>query len=39
MELKQEYVEGLMDLDGFSHLILFYHFHKSKKYSLKVKAG
>ncbi len=37
IELKQEYVEGLKDLDGFSHLILLYHFHRSKKYSLKVK--
>ena len=37
IELKQEYFEGLKDLDGFSHLILLYHFHRSKKYSLKVK--
>jgi len=32
-----EYVEGLKDLDGFSHIILIYHFHLSKKSSLKVK--
>jgi len=31
-----EYREGLADLDGFSHIILLYHFHLSKKYSLKV---
>ncbi len=31
-----EYVEGLLDLDGFSHIILIYHFHLSKKYNLKV---
>ena len=37
IELKQEYVEGLKDLDGFSHIILLYHFHRSTKFSLKVK--
>jgi tRNA-Thr(GGU) m(6)t(6)A37 methyltransferase TsaA len=31
-----EYKEGLADLDGFSHIILLYHFHLSKQYSLKV---
>jgi tRNA-Thr(GGU) m(6)t(6)A37 methyltransferase TsaA len=31
-----QYREGLADLDGFSHIILLYHFHLSKKYSLKV---
>lgn len=31
-----EYVEGLSDLNGFSHIILIYHFHLSKKYNLKV---
>ena len=25
-----------MNLDGFSHIILIYHFHLSKKYSLMV---
>ncbi len=24
-----EYLEGLKDLDGFSHIILLYHFHRS----------
>lgn len=37
IELKPEYVEGLKDLEGFSHIILLYHFHLSKGYSLKVK--
>ena len=32
-----EYLEGLKDLDGFSHIILLYYFHLSKGYSLKVK--
>lgn len=30
------YAEGLADLEGFSHLILLYHFHQSKGYALKV---
>jgi len=29
VELEQEYVAGLKDLDGFSHAIILYHFHKS----------
>ena len=37
IELSPEYLEGLSDLSGFSHIILFYHFHRSKPYSLKVK--
>ncbi len=37
VEVFQEYVEGLKDLDGFSHIILIYHFHLSKKSLLKVK--
>jgi tRNA-Thr(GGU) m(6)t(6)A37 methyltransferase TsaA len=35
--LAPEYMDGLKDLDGFSHIILLYHFHKAKKYSLQVK--
>ncbi len=37
VELFQEYTEGLKDIDGFSHIILLYHFHLSKKSSLNVK--
>ena len=37
VELFKEYTEGLKDLDGFSHVILVYHFHLSKESSLKVK--
>ena len=36
IEIKPEYVEGLEDLDGFSHIILLFHFHLSQGYSLKV---
>ena len=37
IEIKPEYVDGLQDIEGFSHIILIYHFHLSKGYSLKVK--
>lgn len=38
IEIFPEYSEGLADLEGFSHIILLYHFHLSKKgFSLKVK--
>lgn len=37
VEIFPEYVNGLKDLEGFSHIILIYHFHLSKKASLKVK--
>ena len=37
VELDPAYTEGLKDLDGFSHLILIYHFHRSKSSSLQVK--
>jgi tRNA-Thr(GGU) m(6)t(6)A37 methyltransferase TsaA len=37
VEVFPEYVEGLKDLDGFSHIILLYHFHLSKKSPLSVK--
>ena len=36
VELLKEYVSGLKDLDGFSNIILLYHFHLSKGYSLEV---
>ena len=31
-----QYQEGLQDLDGFSHLILLYHFHRVEEVRLKV---
>ncbi|MGC8888191.1 MAG: tRNA (N6-threonylcarbamoyladenosine(37)-N6)-methyltransferase TrmO [Verrucomicrobiia bacterium] len=37
VDIFPEYVEGLKDLDGFSHIILIYHFHLSKRYTLTVK--
>jgi tRNA (adenine37-N6)-methyltransferase len=37
LEIYPEYAEGLQDLDGFSHLILLYHFHLVKDCSLLVK--
>lgn len=37
VELLPEYADGLEDLEGFSHLILIYHFHAAGKCSLKVK--
>lgn len=37
IELFPDFVEGLVGLEGFSHLMLFYHFHLSGKAELKVK--
>ncbi len=37
VELSREYVCGLKDLEGFSHIFLLYHFHLSRPYSLLVK--
>ena len=34
--VKPEFSGGLKDLDGFSHLILLYHFHRAKKPKLVV---
>jgi tRNA-Thr(GGU) m(6)t(6)A37 methyltransferase TsaA len=31
LELKQEYAAGLKDLDGFSHAIIIYYFHRSPR--------
>ena len=36
VEIFNEYREALKDLDGFSHIILLYHLHKSKGYNLQV---
>ena len=36
IEFKEEYVEGLKDLDGFSHVYLIYYFHKVKEPKLSV---
>jgi len=37
VEVFREYAEGLRDIEGFSHLILIYHFHLAGKPSLQVK--
>jgi len=37
IEILPDYVEGLKDLEGFSHIILIYHLHLSRKSSLLVK--
>lgn len=37
VEIEPEFAEGLRDLEGFSHIILIYHFHLSEGYSLVVK--
>ncbi len=37
MEILPGFRAGLKDIEGFSHLILIYHFHKSSGYSLEVK--
>jgi tRNA (adenine37-N6)-methyltransferase len=37
VELFPEYSEGLKDIEGFSHVILLYHFHLSTDYALQVK--
>jgi tRNA (adenine37-N6)-methyltransferase len=34
--LDPEYTEGLVDLDGFSHIYLFYLFHRTQKTKLTV---
>ena len=36
VELFPRFGQGLRDLDGFSHIILIYHFHRSVGYSLLV---
>lgn len=35
--LDPQYADGLADIDGFSHIILIYVFHRAKGFQLKVK--
>jgi tRNA-Thr(GGU) m(6)t(6)A37 methyltransferase TsaA len=35
VELKKKYVGGLKDLDGFSHAIILYYFHKSHRQAIQ----
>ena len=37
IELREEFVPGLLDLDGFSHIIVLYHFHQSNGFELQVE--
>lgn len=34
LEIFKEYEEGLKDVEGFSHLVVLFSFHKSKRYKL-----
>jgi tRNA-Thr(GGU) m(6)t(6)A37 methyltransferase TsaA len=36
VEVYPEFAAGLADLDGFSHILLIFHFHLSQGYKLKV---
>ncbi|MCD6172632.1 MAG: SAM-dependent methyltransferase, partial [Sulfurimonas sp.] len=36
IEFKDEFSEGLKDLDGFSHVYLIYYFHKIDEHKLSV---
>jgi len=36
-EIYPQFMDGLLDLDGFSHAVLLYNFHKQKDYKLRVK--
>lgn len=37
IEIVADYVEGLKDLDGFSHVIVLSHLHKSSGFKLTVR--
>ncbi|PIE56678.1 MAG: tRNA (N6-threonylcarbamoyladenosine(37)-N6)-methyltransferase TrmO [Desulfobulbus propionicus] len=36
IEIYPQYTEGLTDLDGFSHIMLFCHMHQARPYALQV---
>ena len=36
VEVLEDFHSGLNDLDGFSHIILLYHFHRSQGFNLHV---
>lgn len=36
IEIKWEFAAGLTDLEGFSHLILLYHFHQAGDVKLQI---
>jgi tRNA (adenine37-N6)-methyltransferase len=37
IEIFPQFIDGLKDIDGFSHLILLYHFHQVHHFQLLVK--
>jgi len=37
VDVYPEFMDGLQDIDGFSHIILLYVFHRSSGFSLRVK--
>lgn len=37
VKIFPEFIPGLQDLDGFSHIFLLYHFHHCRDFSLLVK--
>ena len=37
IEVFKEYEKGLQDIEGFSHIIILYYFHKAEGYSLLVR--
>lgn len=36
VEVAPEFTDGLADLDGFSHVVLIFHFHQSRGFDLRV---
>jgi tRNA (adenine37-N6)-methyltransferase len=36
VEIYTEFIDGLKDLGGFSHIYLLYHFHKTRKPKLLI---
>jgi tRNA-Thr(GGU) m(6)t(6)A37 methyltransferase TsaA len=38
VEVQPEFVEGLRDIEGFSHIILLYVFHCASGYALRVQS-
>ena len=36
IDVFSEFAAGLKDVEGFSHILLLYHFHRSQTYSLSV---
>ena len=37
VEVFERYTKGLKDIEGFSHIIVIYHFHKTNNFSLTVR--